>query len=416
MPDHVALIHDGRVLVDASGSLPELPAIAPGGDRSLAATLAQVGAEIPIAPTVRLDDGRRVELVGMRDRTPAGDLAAADALTDPALAAAVARAVTELDPSHAPAGRPDWFRPGWFDLIEAWIDAALGPTGRRRTGPVEPFRLWSVSAVVRVPTDDGTLWCKAPCAHFRAEARIHTAVARLLPGLVPALVATEPHEGWLLMEPMTGAAEHEQAPGAALQAAARWAEAQLSSIDHVASLERAGLERRGAAATVGAFQRLLSDSAELQLLSEESLTAARAAAPRALELVRELWDAGIPDTLSHGDLHLGNIAWDGSTLTIFDWTDGCITHPFLDASHLIRFDDPAGGGAVLAAYAEPWRAAFPGVDIDRMLALAPLADLVFQTVTFDEIAKATEAQSAWELGGVVARKLRELPGALAAVG
>ena len=28
--------------------------------------------------------------------------------------------------------------------------------------------------------------------------------------------------------------------------------------------------------------------------------------------VRELWACGIPDTLSHGDLHLDNVAYDGT--------------------------------------------------------------------------------------------------------
>src|SRR5690606_14942380 len=130
----------------------------------------------------------------------------------------------------------------------------------------------------------------------------------------------------------------------------------------------------------------LADSTELALLEADELAAIRGCSDRAAELVRELWHAGVPDTLAHGDLHLDNVAWDGETLCLFDWTDGCVSHPFLDIAHLTRFmgvrDDAA---AIEAAYAARWRAAFPEADTDRALELAPLADLVFQVVTFDAI-------------------------------
>ncbi|ROR65500.1 aminoglycoside phosphotransferase family protein [Agrococcus jenensis] len=405
------------MLVDATGALPVLPDLPADHDgHALADVLALVGADIPLAPTAKLADGGFVHLVGMRGGAPEGALVAPDALADPAHAAVVAPALAELDPRRSPVLRPDWFRPGWFDLVEAWIDAVLAPSGRRRTGPVEPFRLWSISAVVRVPTDGGELWCKASCDHFRREASIHAAVERLLPDLVPRLVAIERDEGWLLMEPMDGTEQDEQPAGTAAEVAQRWAAAQLEAIEHVPALLAAGLEHRGADATIAAFLRLLATSAELELLTDAELADVRAAADRAVALTRACWEAGIPETLAHGDLHLGNVAWDGRALRIFDWTDGCVSHPFLDATHLTRFADDASASAAKAVYAAVWRDALPSVDVDRALRLAPLADLVFQTVTFEAIAAATEQQSAWELGGVVARNLRLLPGLVVEVG
>lgn len=396
------------MLVDATGSLPLLPGTE--DERALGDVLALVGADIPVSPTARLADARLVHVVGTRGSHAAGTFVPPAALADPALAHVVERAIAELDPAQTPAARPDWYRAGWFDRIEAWIDAVLEPLGRRRAGPVEPFRIWSMSAVVRVPTGDGELWCKAPSRLFRSEARIHTAVAGLLPDLVPQLVAVEATAGWVLMEPMTGAEGSEQAAGTAMQVARRWAAAQLASVERVPALLAEGLEHRGATPTIDAFGGVLTESRELDLLSAEELVEIRAAAERAVRLTRECWDAGVPEALAHGDLHLGNVAWDGTTLTIFDWTDGCVSHPFLDATHLTRFAEPPAGARALAAYAAVWRAALPSVDVDRVLALAPLADLVFQTVTFERIAAATEARSAWELAGIVARNLRLLPG------
>lgn len=411
---HVALLHDGRVLVDETGAL---PSFAP--DRhlgSLTRSLQLVGADIALAPVVRLPDDRRVHLVGTRGRAPSGRLVDPVELGDTELAEVVDRAVAELDPSRTPTGRPAWFRPGWFDRVEAWIDAALAASGRRRTHPVEAVKLWSISAVARVTTDRGEVWLKAPCEHFRAEALVHPTVAGLFPDLVPRLIAVEESEGWLLMEPMAGSDDDTRAEGAGLEVATRWAATQIEAVAHVDALVAGGCRRRGVEETLADFHRVAAESSELSLLTDDELAALGAATGDVDTLVRELWAAGIPDTLAHGDLHVNNVAWDGTDLRIFDWTDGCVSHPFLDASHLAHFTQAQPGEAGLeSTYAEQWRAAYPHANVDRALALAPLVDLVFQAVTFDDIVSSTEPQSRWELGGVVADLLRTLPGRVAAL-
>ena len=253
---------------------------------------------------------------------------------------------------------------------------------------------------------------KAPCEHFKAEARVHPTVAHLFPDLVPSLIAAEESEGWLLMEPMSGAEEGDRAEGAGLEVATRWSAAQIEAVAHVGHLVAGGCRMRGVEETLGAFHQVLTTSTELALLSDDELEAVRTC--RIDPLVREFWATGIPDTLSHGDLHLGNVAWDGTDLRIFDWTDGCVSHPFLDASHLAHFTRKRPGDAGLeSTYAEQWRAAYPNADVDRTIALAPLVDLVFQAITFDDIVNTTEEVSRWELGGVVADLLRTLPAKVA---
>jgi hypothetical protein len=412
MTEHVALLHDGMVLVDETGNLPSF--VRDEGEPALTTALRLVGADLLLAPVIKLPDARRVHVVGTRDSVPAGRFVAPSEVPDDELAEVVARAVLELDPGRTPPGRPEWFRPAWFDRVEAWIDEVLAASGRRRTHPIRPVKLWSISAVARVTTDGGDVWLKAPCEHFRAEARVHPTVARLFPDLVPVLIAAEETEGWLLMEPMTGVEDDDQADGAGLEVATRWATAQIEAVEHVATLLAGGCRRRGVEETLAGFRRVLASSSELALLSEEQLTAARGCAGELESLVREFWGAGVPDTLAHGDLHLGNVAWDGETLRIYDWTDGCVSHPFLDASHLAHFTRARPGDAGLeSTYAEQWRAAYPHADIDRIVALAPLADLVFQAITFDDIVNTTEPQSRWELGGVVADILRTLPETMA---
>ena len=218
----------------------------------------------------------------------------------------------------------------------------------------------------------------------------------LFPDLVPTLVAVEETEGWLLMEPMTGADDDDRADGAALEVVRRWAAAQIAAVAHVDDLLAGGCSRRGVEETLAGFHRVLSGSIELPLLGDDELAAVR----RLRRRRRGSWcgssgSAGIPDTLGHGDLHLGNVAWDGRSLRIFDWTDGCVSHPFLDASHLAHFKRSRPGDADLeATYAEPWRAAYPDADIDRASCSRRSPTWSSRPITFDDIVELHRARIA----------------------
>jgi hypothetical protein len=50
--------------------------------------------------------------------------------------------------------------------------------------------------------------------------------------------------------------------------------------------------------------------------------------------------------------------------------------------------------------------------VDRALELAVSANTVYQAVTFEQICQAGEDATYWEMRGIVARFLRELPGCL----
>jgi aminoglycoside phosphotransferase (APT) family kinase protein len=410
---HVALVHGGRVLIDQGGRLPEVAVDDEDDDHRFPAVLDRVGADTYLAPILRLGEDSYLDVVGCRATpAPEGRWVEPDALTEHVHAELVARTLRERD--DPPPLRPAWFRPGWYDEVEAWVDDVLGRAGRRRTGPMRPAKMWSISGVLQIPTDSGDVWFKAAGEVFRSEAAIHRVVAAHFPDVVPVLVAEDDDRGWLLMEPLHGASEADRADGAAPALAGRWAEVQLASLDLVDELLAAGCPVRDADHTVNAFRAVMSDSPELAMLSAEELASVRAVQGEVEDLVRELWDCGLPDTLSHGDLHLGNVAYDGTTLRVFDWTDGCVSHPFLDGCHLARFDDqqPADD-ELLTAFVQPWRAACPDARIDRAMELAPVVDLAFQADTFNRIALLTETASAYELGGAVAWLLRRLPAAVA---
>jgi len=410
---HVALLHDGLVMVGDDGALPIVTLPDEDDDARFAAVLDLVGADVYLAPILKVSDDRYLDVVGCRARRPAeGRWSAPRELSDRALGDLLSRTLRELD--APPPKRPPWFRPGWYDEVESWVDASLARAGRRRTGPMRPEKMWSISGVLRIPTDSGDVWFKAAAEVFRHEAAIHGVLAAHFPDDVPVLVAEDDARAWLLMEPLAGSTEADRAAGAGAALAPRWAEVQLASLPVLDELRAAGCPVRDAEATIESFRGVLAGSAELALLTRDELAAVEALRDEVEAMVRELWACGLPDALSHGDLHLGNVAYDGFELRVFDLTDACISHPLLDASHLAAFDDPASSDDLVDAFLGPWRQAFPDADLDRARRLAPVVDLVFQADTFDRIARATEEASAYELGGVVAWLLRRLPDAVLA--
>jgi hypothetical protein len=411
---HVALLRDGLVLVGDDDALPRVTLPDEDDDSRFAAVLDRVGADTYLAPILKVADDRYLDVVGCRAvPAPTDRWVRPEVLADPVLADLVSRTVRELE--VPPAKRPAWFRPGWYDEVESWVDASLTRAGRQRTGPMRPEKMWSISGVLRIPTDSGDVWFKAAAEVFHAEAAIHRVLAAHFPDDVPVLLAEDDARAWLLMEPLAGSAEADRAAGAGAALAPRWAQVQLASLDLLDELRAAGCPVRGVDATIEAFRGVLAGSPELALLTPDELAAVRGLREEVEAMVRELWACGLPDTLSHGDLHLGNVAYDGSELRVFDLTDVCISHPLLDASHLAAFEDSGpSDDDLVAAFLVPWREAYPEADLDRARRLAPVADLVFQADTFDRIARATEAASAYELGGVVAWLLRRLPDAVAA--
>lgn len=312
-------------------------------------------------------------------------------------------------------GRAAWFLPGWRDLVLAWVDEVLPNLGYARAGDPEAVKVWTLSAVLRFPVTQGgkldDLWFKATCDGFHREPALTLAVAELARDVMPRVLAVEADRAWMLMEPIPHAhvdTPAEQAP----EVARALARLQLDTLDRRDDLARAGVVDRGLEPTLAWLRTVVHESVERRLMTEEQRRAAAQIEPWLAECCRVLWSSGLPDTLAHGDLGLGNVAWADGRPVFYDWTDACFTHPFLDAHHLADSAHRTGGeearAAVWEAYAEVWRAAYPQVDLDAAWARVREVERVFQMITFEQIYRAQPEGSRWELATIVVEILDKL--------
>jgi hypothetical protein len=203
---------------------------------------------------------------------------------------------------------------------------------------------------------------------------------------VPNVLAVDARRRCLLMTPLAGV---DTSTGAVLPAAAATiARLQVGCIGDVGTLLTRGAPRRGLAETRTRFLDVANIGQELAELAPKERAGLQAALPWLLDQVAELEAIGIPDTLCHGDLHLGNIAYAAGRARIFDWSDACVGHPFLDLAHLVvRL--PEVQGPVDPDWYEPylaaWRGGWPDAVLRRAIDLAVVVERMFQAVTLEEL-------------------------------
>ena len=412
------LLREGWVLTDDTGRLPSYQAEESWDDLHRRTQACGDEKAVLVAPQlrVRADPTVLLSVFGARSGatvegtwTAIADVAEDD---DAVRAALLQVAAVVAGHAEAPARRPRWFSASWYDEVDAWIDRHLTARGRTRTGDTVPVKVWSLSAVLQVPCEPAAVWFKASCRHFHAEPALTRLVVEMLPEHAPPILAADEQRAWLLMDEMPGAdEEHEDAPPAGLgPAAARIAATiQLRSLEHLEEIERAGVPERGLAETLRVFDEILVGSIELDELAPDEVAAARGVRGAVHAVVEELASLGLPETLIHGDLHPGNVAHDGDTVALYDWSDAAVSHPFLDIVLLTKRLPEDEVRAAREVYAEACRAAEPDVDVARAIELAADANTIYQMVTFEQIYRALEDASYWEMRGVVARMLRDLP-------
>ncbi len=104
--------------------------------------------------------------------------------------------------AHVPAKRAPWAQEGWLAEATAWIESSLEDLGRRPTGPLEQVRTWPLSAVLRVPTDNGPVYFKATSTMplFVDEGRVMQGLARLFRREVPRPLAIDGPRRWMLLD------------------------------------------------------------------------------------------------------------------------------------------------------------------------------------------------------------------------
>ena len=132
----------------------------------------------------------------------------------------------------------------------------------------------------------------------------------------------------------------------------------------------------------------------------------RAGLSRFHELCEEVASAPIPNTLVHGDLHADNIVVSDGGYLIFDWTDACIAHPFIDAATFLRYAERA---SVDQATCERWRDHYlrgweelASYEVtSRLFELVEPLAAMHQVITYRWLLDSLDPSERWQFGGAM---------------
>lgn len=280
----------------------------------------------------------------------------------------------------AVADRPPWQRPGWLRGVAAGVDGELARLGLTRTGALRQVRHTTITGMLRIPTERGGLWLKSGLPIFSHEGPVTRWLGGVAAGSVPTvLVCTA--DWWISAEFPAEAI----APRGDFLAVL--ADLQIRSIRHVAELRALGCPDRPLG-TLPVAVGLIADRSDL--IGVDRARRLRALGPRLAALCEQVDALGVPPTLVHGDLNPENVRWVGDRWLLFDWTDSCITHPFIDLAVGLSGSTPPEATRRSIGYAEAWSAIVPQRHLDRLLRAAPALGAAHQVANYQRILEGVE--------------------------
>ncbi|HVQ88847.1 MAG TPA: phosphotransferase [Actinomycetes bacterium] len=253
-----------------------------------------------------------------------------------------------------------WSSQDWLTSVAKWI----GSQNIEVTGAVKDLHRRQWSAMLKIPTSEGSLFFKATAPSLTFEAALTQRLTDWCPDQTVELVAVDEERGWLLMRDsgVTLRSELARDPSApSLEGIYRtFAQVQIAAIDHIDELLALGVPDRRLpmveelGAKLGVDEKLL-----------HSLVSSAAAIP-------------LPDTLVHEEIHDANVLLRVNEPVFIDWSDSSIGHPFFGVvvglrSLSDRLELEPGSPTLescVDAYLQPWKRFAP---VSNLRAVFPAA-------------------------------------------
>jgi aminoglycoside/choline kinase family phosphotransferase len=282
-----------------------------------------------------------------------------------------------------------WEQPGWLATISAWIEQALSERGYHHLGHIEEVKRWSFACVLRV----GTFYCKA-CLPLNGSSDFFASEALLMEVLsekeyarvLPQVVAINQEQGWIVMHDGGECLEQQSEQGCWEQALQQWSHLQQEAA--VDELLLRGFPDRRIEKLPQHLEWLLQDPEAMACFTPSEVKQIEQSVPHLQKLCHQLAAYHIPATLAHGDLHPKNVAYAADRFVFFDWSDGCISHPFFDA---IRFctsttlrHHPRLRAALQARYLACWHRYEPTERLQEAMALAAILSRLHLAIGFQQ--------------------------------
>lgn len=191
---------------------------------------------------------------------------------------------------------------------------------------------------------------------------------------------------------------------------------QISCIQHVEQLISLGINDWRLDKIPRFFEAFLTQKEMLLTdgLLEPEIETLQQLTPAVTSLCKKLQTYGIPETIEHCDFHDNNILIRDSVMTINDWGDACISHPFFSCvsalesakrNHKVRDEElePA-----LRKYLEKWKSYGTQADLHEAFKLARTIRYFTFALSFSRIKSCPGIDRYPQFNGYIAEALRDI--------
>lgn len=282
--------------------------------------------------------------------------------------------------------------------LNQWVETQLKKQNFSPLSGIETVTDQPWSRVWRLTTDQGSVYCKWVAPFMKPELALTSQLWQSHPDLIAEPLALNSEKGWLLIADAGPMMRHvftdrsEAEPW--FRVLADYARMQIDWMEHSIPLRSLGLPDRSVRTLADQVEPLIDHAMSIQVENEaDQLRPEHRPQLEALlenwpEFADSLYPGDLSDTLNHGDLHDGNIAWTDDQGRIFDWGDASLSHPFMSMRTVLatlerRFGVSRGHADLypyIQAYLAPWKAQMPDVPIDSLFAASrkawPLVSLL----------------------------------------
>ncbi|KTD69409.1 MULTISPECIES: aminoglycoside phosphotransferase family protein [Legionella] len=215
-----------------------------------------------------------------------------------------------------------------------WAQNYLNQQGYSIQEPFKPIHNTSWAKVYQITTTKGFFYLKQIPAPFAIEPNLLLYLRSFFPALVPEVVGTNPDLYCFLMSdrgtPLRESLAINFQIELAREALKSYVTIQTGLISQTDSLLALGVPDWRLLNLPDLYLKLLDESAFLKNdgLTTNELHQLSALHPRLVALCQQLSQYAIPETIEHSDFHENNILHQVQHLTIIDWGESVISHPF----------------------------------------------------------------------------------------
>ena len=305
------------------------------------------------------------------------------------------------------------------DLLK-WAEDYLVENGHTISKPFEVVRETPWSKVMRCESASGWIYLKQMAPQFSGEPALIEFLHKNVTTCMPKVVATNNH-CFLVYDagdPLRDLLKTHYDTDLATHALITYAHIQRASIKHVDALNTLGVRDWRVAKLSQLYLELIKQT---ELLTAEGLSNTEIENlhnfyPKIYSMCAELSSYGIPETIDHGDFQDNNLLIQNNYLTINDWGDACISHPFFS---MVAFLDSAKRNHGLAetdasyvylqnTYLDIWLEFATKSELLQAFSLTKKLRYLLSALVFERVKKCQYIEKYPQYHGLIAKYLRDL--------